>query len=150
MWRKETVMIASWPHAPGRMGRLLLGGLLAIGLCAVGCGPRGSMPKTYKVTGSVIVKGGKPLSSGAIQFSPVADTSYSVTGDISNDGTFTLRTVKGNDRANGAPEGEYRVTILLPIPEDQRAPPPIVLPKTCKVEPKDNHFSFEIDPPRKR
>jgi hypothetical protein len=123
---------------------------LALGFC-LGCGGNGPpLPTTYKVTGSVIFKSGKPATGGAIQFSPVADTTFTVSGDLQNDGTFSLTTFRGNERVSGAPEGEYRVTILLPLPADQKAIPGIVLPNTYRVEAKDNNFAFEIAPPAGR
>ena len=70
-------------------------------------------------------------------------------GDIENDGTFSLHTFKSGEKGSGAPEGEYRVTIHLPIPADQRATPPIVLPRTYRVEPKDNHFPIEVAAPKR-
>jgi len=104
----------------------------------------------YKVTGSVTYVGGRPVAGGAVQFAPLADTSFSVSGDINDDGTFTLQTVKGNERVSGAPEGEYRVTILFPIPADQRTVPPIVLPKNYRIEAKDNEFPIEVSLPGKK
>jgi hypothetical protein len=102
------------------------------------------------VTGSAKFKDGKPATGGAIQFSPVSDTSYTVSGDLKADGSFTLFTVKGSDRVPGAPEGEYRVTVQLPIPASQGTVPPITLPKTYRVEPKENTFAIEIPPPGKK
>jgi hypothetical protein len=119
-------------------------------LCLAGCGPKDSMPQVYKVTGSVAYKGGKPFTGGSVQFTPVSDTTLSVTGTIEPDGSFTLSTIKGAAKVSGAPEGEYRVTIQLPIPQDQRATPPIVLPQTLRVEPQDNHFPFEVPAPGTR
>jgi hypothetical protein len=115
----------------------------------LGCSGGGSsqLPSTYKVTGTVVFKGGKPVTGGAIQFSPVSDTSFTVSGDVADDGSFTLSTVKGAERVSGAPEGEYRVTVLLPLPADQKAIPGITLPKNYRVEPKDNTFTIEITPP---
>jgi hypothetical protein len=98
----------------------------------------------------VTFKGGKPVTGGAIQFSPVADASYTVSGDLRDDGSFTLYTFRGNDRVAGAPEGEYRVTVLLPLPADQKAVPGVVLPKNYKVEAKDNTFAIEILNPGSR
>jgi hypothetical protein len=133
-----------------RVGWVVLG--FGLGLC-LGCGGSGGsaqLAQTYKVTGSVVFKGGKPVTGGAIQFSPVSDTSYTVSGDIKDDGSFTLFTVKGTDRVSGAPEGEYRVTVLLPLPPDQKAIPGIVLPQTYRVEARDNTFAFEIAEPARR
>jgi hypothetical protein len=111
---------------------------------AAGCGPRGSVPTTYKVTGSAMYAGGGPVTGGAVQFHHLTDTSFSVSGDVRDDGKFTLFTVKGSDRVSGAPEGEYQVTIQPPIGADHRPVPAISLPATYRVEPKDNHFALEV------
>jgi hypothetical protein len=127
-------------------GWFLLGGVLA--LAPGGC-TGGSLPKTYPVTGTVVFKGGGPLAKASILFTPVGDTSFSVSGDVGDNGSFTLSTVKGAEKVTGAPEGEYRVSIQLPIRADQRPVPPIVLPRTYRVEPKENVFPIEVDGPRK-
>ena len=93
---------------------------LVLALVAGGCTSSGSMPKTYPVNGTVVAKGGRSLVGASIQFAPVNDTTFSASGTLKDDGSFTLATVKGNEKASGAPEGEYRVTILFPIPADQR------------------------------
>ncbi|HEV3439527.1 MAG TPA: hypothetical protein VG122_19335 [Gemmata sp.] len=126
-----------------RSWHVVLGALL--GLATVGCGNSSStLPPTYPVTGSVNYKGGGPVAGGAVQFTPVSDPSFSVSGEINDDGSFTLYTVKGNERVKGAPEGEYKVTVQPPIPADHRAVPAIALPKTFHIEAKDNSFSIEV------
>ena len=130
--------------ARGRAGRLLLGGLLVFGLAIVGCSSGSSMPKTYKVTGTVTYPGGKPVAGGAIQFMPVGDSSFLARGDIQDDGSYSLDMVKDNERKSGAPEGEYRVTVVPPIPPDQRTTPPFELPKTVRVEARDNQIPIEV------
>jgi hypothetical protein len=141
-------MIASGLYAPRGQGHVLFGVFLLLVLSAAGCIKGSSLPKTYPVTGSVVYKGGRPVAGGAIQFTP-ADTSYSVTGDINDDGTFTLHTFKDNEKTSGAPEGEYKVIVQPPIGPDQRGVAAIPLPKPYKVEAKDNRFAIEVDPPRK-
>jgi hypothetical protein len=141
-------MIARGLCAPRNRGPVLFGTFLVLGLCAAGCIKGSSLPKTYPVTGSVVYKGGRPVAGGAIQFTS-SDPSYSVTGDINDDGTFRLQTFKDNDKASGAPEGEYKVIVQPPIGTDQRGVAAIPLPKPYKVEAKDNQFVIEVDPPRK-
>ena len=132
--------------------RLLSGILLAmLSLTAAGCGNTStSLPPTFPVTGTVKYKGGQPVVNGAILFVSVADSSFAVSGDVKEDGSYVLHTVKGNERASGAPEGEYRVTIQPPIPEDHRAVPAIALEKTYRVEAKENSLSFEVPLPAKK
>jgi hypothetical protein len=117
--------------------------LAAVG--TFGCGGKSSsLPKTFKVTGTVVAKGGAPVTDGAVQFTHVTDTSFSVSGDIEKDGKFTLFTIKGNDRVSGVPEGEYRVMIVLPIPADQKGLPAVELRETFRVEAKDNHLPIDL------
>jgi hypothetical protein len=129
----------------------LLGVALVLTLAALGCTKPSSLPKTYPVTGSVVYKGGQPVAGAGIQFTSVSDSSFSVSGDVAADGKFTLATVKGREKTSGAPEGEYKVTVHPPIPADRatRRPNvgPIELPKTYKVEAKENHFAIEVEPP---
>jgi hypothetical protein len=138
-------------RAPRQTGRWLPWGLLLLALAPVACrSGASSLPPTYKVTGSVTFEDGKPVTGGAVQFAPVNDTTFSASGDINSEGNFTLSTVQGNEKRSGVPEGEYRVTVLLPIGSDQRAVPPVVLAQTYRVEAKDNHFAIEIPPPGKK
>jgi hypothetical protein len=131
-----------------RSGYLVLGVFLGV---AVGCGgSSNAFPPTHPVTGSVSYKGGQPVAGGAIQFTHISDSSFSVSGDIGDDGSFTLFTVKGKDRVAGAPEGEYRVSVQPPIPADHRAVPAITLSKTYRIEPKEMKFSIEVTPPTKK
>jgi hypothetical protein len=143
-------MNASWRPARRRVRRSFVAVLLILAPAAAGCGSgRSSLPPLYKVTGIVTAKGGQSLAGGGIQFAPVNDPSFTVSGDLADDGSFSVRTFKGNENGNGAPEGEYRVTIQFPIPADQRALPAIVLPRTYKVEARDNHFPIEVTMPRR-
>lgn len=123
-----------------------LGATLALVLWAGGCGSRVALPPLYKATGAVLSKDGTSLAGGTVRFTPVADTSFSVTGPIQGDGTFILHTIKGATKVSGAPEGEYRVTVLPPLRADQRPIVPIDLPETRRIEARDNHFSLEVSP----
>jgi len=124
--------------------------LLTLALATLGCKARSALPPTYPVTGTVKFKGGKPVAGGAIQFSPVKDAGYAVSGDLDNDGTFRLLTITNTEKVTGAPEGEYRVTIHLPIGADQKGGGAIPLPNSYRVEAKDNNFTIEVDPPPRR
>jgi hypothetical protein len=139
-------MTATWLPA-----RFLLSVLL-VWLFALGCAKRSSMPKTYSVTGTVVYKDGKSVVAGTnVTLAPLTEASFSVSGDVNADGTFTLFTVKDADKEKGAPEGEYRVTITPPIPADRakgprQVPQSFTLSKTVKVEAKDNTLTIDVDP----
>jgi hypothetical protein len=124
---------------------LLLGSLLLLGGCA-----SSNLPKTYPAHG-IVQKGGQPMKGGSIQFIPVAekDKDLRVVGEIKEDGTFTLSTLKDNRKTSGAPEGEYEVQILPPLERAYKdvphaGSPPLVLPKKWKIEAKDDN-EFTID-----
>jgi hypothetical protein len=101
---------------------------------------------------SATPRAGPPASPRAcwcpIEFVSLTDPSVAVSGEIRDDGTFALHTLKNTDRADGAAEGSYRVTVLPRIPADQKPVRPLTLAATYKVEPKENVFRIEIDPGR--
>jgi len=146
--REETEMIGRWLPTPTRAGHLLLGVLLVLALVAVGCSSSSSLPKTYKVTGKVTSKTGQSLEKAGIEFRHLDDTSFAVSGEIGSDGTFSLHTVKGKERASGAPAGKYKVTIQPPISHDQKRSPPIEWPQPIEIKPEDNNIKLEIPPGR--
>jgi hypothetical protein len=122
----------------------LVAPVLAVGL---GCSSqREAMPKTYPVTGTVSAKGGQAVAGGSVHFAPTGDPTFSAAGDIEEDGTFTLSTVKGKDKVSGAPVGEYRVTASLPAPPGGGTILPVTLPQTYRVQAQDNHFRIVVPP----
>jgi hypothetical protein len=89
---------------------------LALGLTAplAGCGdpnlPGSSLPSVpvYPVHGKVILPDGKPLPEGQVTFVPVDPKGRYPSGEVKEDGTFSLTT---KDLGEGAPEGQYKVKI---------------------------------------
>jgi hypothetical protein len=126
-------------------GRLALPA--AIALCGVaGCQKRvAPMPPTFPVTGKVVSKAGKVVA-GTIAFQPATDTQMTCNAILAADGTFSLSTLRTSDgaRADGAPVGEYRVTIL-PASSSHQTGRPQTLPQQVVVKPEKNSFIFEID-----
>jgi hypothetical protein len=117
-----------------------------------GCGPDEELPKTYTVTGKVVLKNGKPLKGGFITFTSVTNDEQRAYGNIKDDGTFTLDTVALTSRARserleGAVEGEFKVTIRpAGAVDDGMGGPPIgggrpafTLKKRYKIEAKENN-----------
>ncbi len=83
---------------------LALAMLLAPG---VGCGPSDSdQPDTLPVSGKVTYKG-KPVPKGTITFQ--SDQGRMATGEIQEDGTYSLTTARSGD---GAVAGHHRVSIV--------------------------------------
>jgi hypothetical protein len=130
-------------------------GALGFGMVLVvapGCGPNEELPKTYTVTGKVVLKNGKPLKGGFITFTSVASDEQRAYGDIKEDGTFKLDTVALTSRARserlaGAVEGEFKVTIRpAGSVDDGMGGPPIgggrpafTLKKRYKIEAKEHN-----------
>jgi hypothetical protein len=90
---------------------------LTLSWMAGGCN-RG--PRLVSVQGTVKVNG-KPLNQGVVMFYPA--TGRPATGQIAENGTYSLTTYAPND---GAAPGEYAVTIDA-VEVDSSAPPPTSL-----------------------
>jgi hypothetical protein len=130
-------------------GALWFGMILVV---APGCATKEEMPKTYTVTGKVVLKNGKPLKGGFITFTSVTSDEQRAYGDIAADGTFTLNTVALTSRAHseklaGAVEGEFKVTIRpAGSVDDGTGGPPVgggrpafTLKKRYKIEAKEHN-----------
>ena len=130
------------------------GALAVLVVClAAGCssGKRKEIPATHPVSGKVTYKDGKPVAGGVINFQPVSgDTQTSTAAEIQSDGSFTLFTNSDKERVEGAPPGEYQVTVTPPQGGEQANLPPVTLNKTCKVPEGGTTFTFTIDAPPKR
>jgi len=135
------------------MPRVLLAALFLI---VTGCTSSGAtLPKTYPAGGTVVYKGGKPMTGGSIELTTVDDPLLRVTGTIDEAGKFTLATVKDNARADGAPAGTYRVLVQPPLASDKRGGlegahkgvPAITLPEPIRLEAKENpNLRIELPP----
>ena len=104
---------------------------------SVGCA---GMPRTYPVKGKVVFKGGKPVTDGRIQFQSATDPQFKALGDIDQDGSFSLTTYIGTNKAQGAPQGPYSVVVELERPADV-----VALPNTYTVEPRENEFTIVVE-----
>lgn len=84
-------------------------------LAAAGCGsndPNGDLPKTVPVTGKVVFKNAQPPYAGLVQFRSEGGAGHTTMGEIQSDGSFSLITVVGRTKLQGAAEGAYSVTVL--------------------------------------
>jgi hypothetical protein len=85
--------------------------LVASAAILAGCGGDPDLPKLGKVSGTVTYKG-QPVTKGLVTFVPAggagAQTGQSATGEIQEDGSFTLSTFENND---GAVLGEHIVVV---------------------------------------
>jgi len=90
-----------------RRGFLIACGLLALGVSACS---KSNAKKTFPVTGTVM-NGVQPVGGAFVVFHPLGDASPEAVKSRATtkpDGTFTLSTYGTDD---GAPEGQYTVTV---------------------------------------
>jgi hypothetical protein len=96
-----------------RVRQLMLVSMAVVALSMAACGKDSSRKPTYPVTGKVVLPGGKPVEHATVVLHPVNDADPEAVkprGKVGKDGTFALTTYEGQD---GAPAGEYRVTVEL-------------------------------------
>lgn len=119
---------------------------LVVFLTAVGCSrePTVTPPKTYPLTGRVVISG-RPLPvNSRIQFHP-EDPELLSSGKIGVDGSFSLSFLFRNKKLPGAAEGPHEVIVVTPLSVDQKGGERIVLKQSYTVEPKENHFTIPLD-----
>jgi hypothetical protein len=121
-------------------------------LFAAGCAGGAALPKTYPAVGTVVYKGGQPMTGGTVQFNSDTDPLLRVVGTIEKDGQFKLATTRDDAKADGAPEGVYRVFVIPPavsdardkVPEGHKGALPIVLPDPYRIGPRENTIKIEL------
>lgn len=132
------------------MVRICVGFVL---LFTAGCATGGVvLPKTYPASGTVVYKGGQPMTGGSVQFNSESDPLLRMIGTIEKDGQFKLTTMKDEAKADGAPEGVYRVFVLPPavgeardkVPAGHKGVLPITLPEPFKLGPHENTIKIEL------
>jgi hypothetical protein len=143
-------MVLLYPSAQHRGLVLVLAVVAWMGLC--GCS---SQPRLYPVKGKVTYKdSGKPmLPGGTVMFELVGNPSRRASGDLEQDGSFSLGTTEGP----GTVAGDYRILIIPPNPESGGRP---LHPKyqkydtsglTFTVKPQqDNYCEIKVERPSGR
>ena len=106
---------------PIRRPRLSTRSLAIFALLVAGCGEGDDGPAVYKVVGKVLVDG-QPASRAKVFLHPSPPLPngvipYAITGE---DGSFRPSTRKPGD---GAPAGNYAVTVVWPRPKGEEAGP---------------------------
>jgi hypothetical protein len=88
----------------------------------VGCG--GPSVKTHPVTGKVEIKDGDAaiLTGSGVEFMHESDELLRPSGNIDANGNFTVKTLHQGEILPGAPEGKYKVRIILADPNDDGVP----------------------------
>lgn len=119
-----------------RTRRLFLAGvaLAAVGVSA--CGSADGRKPTFPVTGRVVLADGKPAQHATVVLHPVGESGAGAVkphGKVAPDGSFRLTTYEGDD---GAPAGEYRVTVELWLASGRpdEGPSNRLSPKYAKAE----------------
>src|SRR5262245_48066706 len=138
----------------------------SVALMALGCGGDPSMPKTAKVSGKVTYNG-KPVFPGSVTFTPAGGdkmATQSATGQLNEDGTFTLTTfntgdgavigqhtatieARGDINAMNQPKADGTIAYVLPkplIPEKYTKLDRSPLKYTVE-DGKSNHFEIELE-----
>ncbi|MGE3807640.1 MAG: hypothetical protein AB7K24_23505 [Gemmataceae bacterium] len=132
-----------------RPALLLVSALL---LLLPACARKEPPPQTHTAKGKVLLSDGKPLARATVRFHSITDPNLIVTGITGADGTFILETVHAKAKVPGAVEGEYRVSILPPMQDQETATGPMLEPvdlqETVRVHPgNDNDFTLTYPAP---
>ncbi len=85
----------------------------ALAVAMASCSPSESRKPTFPATGKVTLPDGKPAEHASVVLHPVSDAGAGVPkphGKVGADGTYKLTTYDTDD---GAPAGEYKITVEL-------------------------------------
>jgi hypothetical protein len=125
--------------------------LLAAGLLP-GCSGGSNQPdwpELHPVKG-VVKKDGQPVKGGSVRFTPDPDRpEFAINGQVGDDGTFTLTTVrttdKSGERKTGAPAGNYKVAFTPLLGEQGSGQTGTVeLPKPVTVASGANDITIDL------
>ena len=117
--------------------------LPAMGLLTfLGCGQDDGIGQRYPSSGVVMYKG-NPVSKGTVTFVPEAGVGRVASGELAEDGSFTLTT---HVRGDGALVGKYRVTVLAL--EQDRSKVPKVGPGMPQLDRKHKATAKNLVPPK--
>jgi len=130
-------------------------------LLTAGCGTS-EFPKSYPVSGTILLPDGTPMKGGNIEFESVTDSNMRAMGEIGQDGTFaSVYTYKSNGHeVMGLIAGEHRIRFELPGAADneggekQQRKPPLIETRyrsfdtsnlTCTIPAPDNHLAIRLE-----
>lgn len=96
------------------MQRTLLVFVAALTFGVASCGKSDAQKPTFPVSGQILLPDGKPAEHALVIFHPVGQaTGPKPRGKVLANGTYLLTTYNPDD---GAPTGEYQVTVELWLP----------------------------------
>ena len=130
-------------------------------LLTAGCGTS-EFPKSYPVSGTILLPDGTPMKGGHIEFESVTDPNMRAMGEIGKDGTFaSVYTYKSNGHeVAGLIAGEHRIRFELPGGEDneggekQQRKPPLIETRyrsfessnlTCTIPAPDDRLAIRLE-----
>ena len=130
-------------------------------LLTAGCGTS-EFPKSYPVSGTILLPDGTPMKGGHIEFESVTDPNMRAMGEIGQDGTFaSVYTYKSNGHeVTGLIAGEHRIRFELPGGADneggekQQRKPPLIETRylsfdtsslTCTIPAPDNRLAIRLE-----
>jgi hypothetical protein len=127
------------------MRRLAAAVLVLTSICYTGCGSSEQTFPTYAVRGKVVSKAtGQPLTEGSVEFVHKEDPRFNCIGQLDKEGSFTLHTIDGSKKLEGAATGEYTVIVRRPMGANQ-VQHSITLKQFIKVKAEPNTIVLELD-----
>jgi hypothetical protein len=115
-------------------------------VCLVlGCGGGKAKPdfKPILITGKVVEANGAPVTGGILMLRSVPNGEYGASGLLDSNGAFKLSTIVGNDKVEGIPAGEYKVTFGRR--STSQADLPVDLKQTCKIAPDQKELEIKLE-----
>jgi hypothetical protein len=97
--------------------------LVSCGTLLPGCGNSVPPPEAAPFDGKISFHDGKPVPYGTMEFQSKDDNRVLVTGEVTPEGTFALRTVRDGHRLSGAKPGTYSVIFTPPNGNKEKVAP---------------------------
>jgi hypothetical protein len=102
-------------------------------------------PKTFPVTGQVVVTQSRLPVGGQIEFKPQQNEfEFTAVAPIEENGKFTLRIPYVDRSLPGATEGPHSVRVILPLFGPGWQGGEVRVAETFTVQPRENHFTIKL------
>jgi hypothetical protein len=112
-----------------------------------GCGsppPREAPPPLFPVAGQVVLSDGKSFPGGVIHFVSRDFPTFSITGEIASDGSFSVGTTVEGELLPGAPPGPCQVSVNTPLTKDLTDLQTFQATQEYVIERGPNQFQIEV------